>query len=118
MKFSCPHCKICRIDNHLSPSLIHQLCVLREADVIANAYSNFTILCVKDGNLGRASSDIFTLIESNTTWNINIEQVKLSMLGHNLSIFIETETGIVNLIFSLNFLWETSTNNVFIERLR
>jgi hypothetical protein len=117
MKLSCPHSKICRIDNHLSPSLIHQLCVLREAYVIANAYSNFTILCVKDGNLWWASSDIFTLIESNTTWNINIEQVKLPMLSHNLSLLIETEAGIVNLIFSLNFLWETSTNNVFIERL-
>jgi hypothetical protein len=118
MKFSGSHCKICWVHNHLSACLIHQLCIFREANVIANAYSNFTILCIKDGNLGWPSSDIFTFIESNASWNVDIKQMLFPMLSYNLSFFIEAEAGIINLILTLNLFWKTSTNDVFIEGLR
>jgi len=118
MKLSCSHCKICRINNHLSSSLIQQKSVFREADVIANTNSNFTILCIKDGNLGWSSSDIFTFIESNASWNIDIKQMLFPVLSNNLTFFIETEAGIVNLFLTLDFFWKASTNDVFIKGLR
>lgn len=40
------------------------------------------------------------------------------MLRHNVSLSVEAETSVVNLFFANYLLWEASTDNIFVERLR
>lgn len=89
MKISCSLCEVCWVGNHLSTIKVHELSIFRESNIIANSYSYLAVLGIENRNLRRASSHVFALIECYPTWNINIEEVKFSMLSNYLSLSVE-----------------------------
>jgi hypothetical protein len=117
MKLSCPHREVCWVDDHLSPFEIHELCIFWETNVIADANSDLTIFCVENGNLRGPRLNVLTLIECDTSWYVDIEEMKLPVLSYDIPFAVKAQTCVEDLILTWNLLWETTTDYVFAESL-
>jgi len=69
----------------------------------------------KDSNLRRPCLNEITLHECDSSWNVNVEQMQFSVLCHDISLPVETETCVEYLFLPDNLLWEAATNDVFVE---
>ena len=96
---------------------VHKLCILWETDVIADANSDLAILCVENGNLGRPCLHILTLVEGDAARDIDIEEMKLPMLSHDISFTVKAQTCVVDLFLSWYLLRERTPNYVYSESL-
>ena len=93
--------------------MIHELRILWETDVIADANSDLTIVRVENGNLRRSRLHVFTLVEGDASWDVDIEEMKLSVLSHDISFAVKAKTCVIDLFLAWYLLRESTSNYVF-----
>ena len=89
-----------------------QVCVLRKSDVVANADPEAGVFSVEDRQLGGSGLAVVTFEEDDSAWDVDVEQVQLPVRSFDLTILVETETSVENLLFARDLFGNGTTNDV------
>jgi len=101
-----------RVDQQESALSCGNHCQLGEANVIADGNSNLSIFWqIDQSNLVSRTQDL-ALLEPDLAWDIDIEQVDLSVCFQQLSVWAKDEGCVVMLIRVGEVLGDTATNQV------
>jgi len=101
-----------RVDQQESALSCGNHCQLGEANVIADGNSNLSVLWQIDQSNLVSRTQYLTLLEPDLAWDIDIEQVDLSVRLQQLSIWAKDEGCVVVLIRVGEVLGNATTNEV------
>lgn len=112
MQFASSEVECTRIDQQESSLSCSDHCQFGETNVIADGNSNLSILWqIDQSNLVPRTQNL-AFLEPDLAWNIDIEQVDLSVCFQQLSIWAKDEGCVVVLIRIGEVLGDAATNQV------
>lgn len=101
-----------RVDQQESTLSCGDHCQLGEANVIANGDSNLSVLGQMDQSNLVSRTQNLALLESNLAWNVDVEQVDLSVCFQQLSVWTKDESCVIVLIRVGEVLGDAATDQV------
>lgn len=87
-------------------------CILWKSNVIADSYTYVAILGLEDRILRIAWLDVFTLFKDNASWDVDIKEMELAVLGRKVTFAVEAQACIINSIAAFDLFRNTSTNDI------
>jgi len=96
---------------------VHELCILCETDVIADANPDLAIDCLENGNLGWPGLNVLTLVEGDAPRDIDIEEMKLPMLSHDFSFSVKAQACVIDFFLTWYLFRESTPNYVYSDSL-
>jgi len=113
MHVTSTHWKVGWICQHLAVVLSSQEhCILWKSNVIADSYTYVAILGLEDRILRIAWLDVFTLFKDNASWDVDIKEMELAVLGRKVTFAVEAQACIINSITAFDLFRNTSTNDI------